>query len=47
MRFRKRYAVAGTQGEKRGEVLQEMQWIRTQEGWRIAGERDARVIAKQ
>ncbi|MFN2634705.1 MAG: hypothetical protein ABR610_14920 [Thermoanaerobaculia bacterium] len=47
VRFRKRYAVAGGQGEKRGEVLQEMQWIRTPEGWRIAGERDARVIAKQ
>lgn len=47
VRFRKRYAVAGGQGEKRGEVLQEMQWIRTTEGWRIAGERDARVIAKQ
>lgn len=47
VRFRKRYAVGGPRGENRGEVVQEMKWIRTSEGWRIAGERDAKVLASR
>ncbi len=47
VRFRKRYAVSGARGEKRGEVLQEMTWVRTPQGWRIAGERDAKVLASR
>ena len=30
---------------RRGEVLQEMRWERTAEGWVIVSERDARVLA--
>jgi ketosteroid isomerase-like protein len=40
MRFRKRYQI----DERGGEVLQELRWRRTGEGWRIVGERDLRVI---
>ena len=40
MRFRKRYRI----DERGGEVLQELRWRRTGEGWRIVGERDLRVI---
>ncbi|MEO8190316.1 MAG: hypothetical protein ABI682_08220 [Acidobacteriota bacterium] len=47
VRFRKRYAVSGARGEKRGEVLQEMKWVRTPDGWRIASERDAKVLASR
>jgi hypothetical protein len=47
VRFRKRYVVAGPRnGERRGEVLQEMRWVRTPEGWRIVSERDAKVLAR-
>lgn len=46
MRFRKRYAIeGGTAGTtKRGEVIQELRWRRTREGWKIASERDVRVL---
>ena len=44
MRFRKKYAVEGGGGERRGEVLQELRWRRTREGWKIVSERDLRVI---
>jgi hypothetical protein len=44
MRFRKKYAIAGGDGERRGEVLQELRWQRTREGWKIVSERDLRVI---
>ncbi len=47
VRFRKRYAVSGARGEKRGEVIQEMKWIRTPGGWRIASERDAKILASR
>ncbi len=44
MRFRKKYAIK--QGEKshRGEVLQELQWVKSDDGWRIVSERDIKVI---
>lgn len=45
MRFRKRYAIDGGTGTtRRGEVVQELRWRRTREGWKIASERDVRVV---
>lgn len=44
MRFRKRYAIADAGALKRGEVVQELRWRRTGQGWRIVSERDLRVI---
>ncbi|MFN2387779.1 MAG: serine/threonine-protein kinase [Thermoanaerobaculia bacterium] len=44
MRFRKRYVIEGPRVSRRGEVEQELLWVRTSEGWRIVGERDASVI---
>ncbi|MBA3322434.1 MAG: SRPBCC family protein [Pyrinomonadaceae bacterium] len=43
MRFRKRYNIEGIRNS-RGEVLQELRWAKTDEGWKIIGERDVRVI---
>ncbi len=43
-RFRKRYVIEGPQNNRRGEVLQELNWLKTANGWRITGERDVRVI---
>ncbi|HEX8476625.1 MAG TPA: nuclear transport factor 2 family protein [Pyrinomonadaceae bacterium] len=44
MRFRKRYSVVNGRRNSRGEVVQELRWSRTQEGWKIFSERDVRVI---
>jgi hypothetical protein len=44
MRFRKQYVIEGPRVSRRGEVEQELLWVRTSDGWRIVGERDARVI---
>lgn len=44
MRFRKQYIVKMNGSERYGEVLQEMRWQLTDDGWRIIGERDAQVI---
>ncbi|HEX8495394.1 MAG TPA: hypothetical protein VF658_21455 [Pyrinomonadaceae bacterium] len=44
MRFRKQYVVKSGGSERYGEVLQELRWQRTDEGWRIVGERDVRVM---
>lgn len=39
--FRKRTVITDRNGsERRGDVLQEMRWVRTPRGWRIAGERE-------
>jgi ketosteroid isomerase-like protein len=43
MRFRKRYRIEGGLS-RRGEVLQELRWRRTDAGWKIYSERDIRVI---
>jgi hypothetical protein len=43
--FRKRYVIEGPAVRRRGEVLQEMRWERTDDGWVIVSERDARVLA--
>ena len=44
MRFRKRYQITGGAGERSGEVLQELRWRRTPQGWKIVSERDLRVL---
>ncbi|HEU4595807.1 MAG TPA: hypothetical protein VFS10_11755 [Pyrinomonadaceae bacterium] len=45
MRFRKKYSISGGDvGERRGEVLQELRWQRTPDGWKIVSERDLRVL---
>ncbi len=44
IRFRKRYVIEGPRNNRRGEVLQELNWLKTADGWRITGERDVRVI---
>lgn len=44
MRFHKKYAIQGGGEDRRGEVLQELRWVRTDEGWKIVSERDLRVI---
>jgi ketosteroid isomerase-like protein len=44
MRFRKQYE-SGAAGRKRsGEVVQELRWRRTGQGWKIFSERDVRVL---
>ena len=44
MRFRKRYQIAGPGFDNRGEVVQELRWRKTAQGWKIVGERDLRVL---
>jgi ketosteroid isomerase-like protein len=44
MRFRKRYVIAGGAQDRSGEVVQELRWRQTPEGWKIFSERDVRVI---
>jgi hypothetical protein len=44
MKFRKAYVMKVQGRERRGEVIQQMQWRRTDEGWKITGERDIRVL---
>ena len=44
MRFRKKYAIEGGGEDRHGEVLQELRWERTDDGWKIVSERDLRVI---
>jgi YD repeat-containing protein len=46
MRFRKTYAVKIDGRERRGEVLQLLKWQRTEDGWKIVGERDIRVLRR-
>jgi ketosteroid isomerase-like protein len=44
MRYRKKYAIEGGGEDRRGEVVQELRWRRTDDGWKIVSERDMRVI---
>lgn len=44
MRFRKRYQIEGGQPRRRGEVIQELRWRKTDGGWKIYSERDISVI---
>jgi serine/threonine protein kinase/ketosteroid isomerase-like protein len=43
MRFHKSYTSTGAQSRS-GEVLQELRWAKTAEGWKITGEHDVQVI---
>jgi hypothetical protein len=43
MYFRKKYVIKG-RVNRRGEVLQELRWIKGDDGWKIVSERDLRVI---
>jgi len=43
--FRKAYVIEGPRVHRRGEVLQELRWARTGQGWKITSERDAAVLA--
>jgi serine/threonine-protein kinase len=45
-RFRKRYVIEGPEQNRRGEVLQELRWKKTDKGWKIVSERDLRVLQK-
>ncbi|HZG52111.1 MAG TPA: hypothetical protein VEZ40_08240 [Pyrinomonadaceae bacterium] len=44
MRFRKSYAIEGGGQNRSGEVIQELRWQLTPQGWKIFSERDVRVI---
>jgi hypothetical protein len=44
MRFRKGYVIKVDGRERRGEVIQQLQWERTAEGWKITSERDVKVL---
>lgn len=43
MRFRKKYSIEGSR-LSRGEVVQELKWAKTSDGWKIISERDVRVV---
>ncbi|MEP7339063.1 MAG: protein kinase [Acidobacteriota bacterium] len=43
-RFNKRYVIEGSQENRQGEVIQELRWLKTDDGWKIVSERDVRVI---
>jgi len=44
MRFRKLYDIQSASASRRGEVIQELRWQRTTDGWKIFSERDIKVI---
>ena len=44
MRFRKQYVTGGGPQSRHGEVIQELRWQLTAEGWKISSERDIQVL---
>lgn len=44
MRFRKQYLTRRGSHSQRGEVIQELRWQQTAQGWKIFSERDVRVL---
>jgi ketosteroid isomerase-like protein len=46
MRFRKVYVTKVDGRERSGEVIQQLQWARTAQGWKIVSERDVKVRRK-
>jgi ketosteroid isomerase-like protein len=44
MRFRKKYVIKEGQKSRQGEVIQELQWIKSDGAWKIVSERDVKVI---
>ena len=45
MRFRKKYAISGNNGNRRGEVVQELRWQQIGDKWKIFSERDIKVLS--
>ncbi len=45
MRFTKQYAITRNGQLARGEVVSELGWLKTEDGWKIVSERDLRVIS--
>ncbi len=46
MRYRKSYRIDNGRRSRKGQVIQELRWQRTADGWRIFSERDIRVLAR-
>ncbi len=44
MRFRKKYIIKEGQRSRNGEVIQELQWVKSGSGWQIVSERDVKVV---
>ncbi|HEX8179736.1 MAG TPA: serine/threonine-protein kinase [Pyrinomonadaceae bacterium] len=44
MVFHKPFVLGANEQQRSGEVLQELKWQKTAQGWRISGERDVQVI---
>jgi ketosteroid isomerase-like protein len=44
MLFRKSYSSGGAVPSTNGEVVQELRWLKTADGWKITSERDVSVI---
>jgi ketosteroid isomerase-like protein len=44
MRFRKKYNIQNGSRNRSGEVVQELRWRKTNDGWKIFSERDIRVL---
>ena len=44
MRFRKVYLIESETGSRSGEVIQELIWRKTKDGWKIISERDVKVV---
>ncbi|MBA3600593.1 MAG: hypothetical protein H0W45_05035, partial [Acidobacteria bacterium] len=44
MRFRKKYVIKEGQRTRNGEVIQELQWVKSGSGWQIVSERDVKVV---
>ena len=45
MYFRKSYVIKG-RVNRQGEVLQELRWVNSDDGWKIVSERDLRVLSR-
>jgi len=46
MVFRKKYSIKKGEQNRNGEVIQEMKWVKSNNGWRIVSERDVKVVNK-
>ena len=44
-RFRTRSVVHPPHVRRRGEVLQELRWVKAADGWKIVGEREVEVLS--
>jgi ketosteroid isomerase-like protein len=46
MKFKKSYTIEGAGRDRKGAVLQELRWKKTNDGWKISSERDLMVVSK-